>query len=168
MLFLLKFTTGRRKYTDDVASPNVQKIEQLKPVRPVVEAMQSIFSTSRKLQLLWHLPGLSTQEWHVDSIEQTRLFENPINEHPDWKELIYSVFIAFSDFKINLADYLDFDNEEIKGKQLVEVKRGSLLVITGHTAHAGNGEDATVFRTSTIQGETNQVCKICCNVILIG
>ena len=168
MLFLLKFTTDKRKYTDDLDFPMAQQIKELQPVRPVVEAIQSIFGTPRHLQLLWHLPGLTKQEWHVDSIEQTRLFEKPMEQVPDWKDLIYSVFFAFSDYKINLSDFLDFDNEEIKGEKLVEVKRGSLLIITGHTAHAGNGADNTVFRSSTIKGETKQVHKICCIVILIG
>lgn len=124
---------------------------------PVVTAIKSIFKTKRELQLLMHLPGLETQAWHVDSIEQAEHFAKPFKDIPtDFKNIIYSVFIAFSNFKINLSKFLDFDKEEIVGKQLVEVKRGSILVITGHTAHAGNCEDASVFR-ATSTDPTNQV-----------
>jgi hypothetical protein len=152
---------GTRKYTVDTQCDLLNEkspiANELAPIRPIVDAMKTIFDTPRGLQALWHLPKMEKQQWHVDSIEQAEKFKvkDPIIP-TSWKELIYSVFIAFSDYKIHLSDYIDYKNELLVGKTLVLVPKGSLLVITGHTAHAGNEADSTVYRKCSI-GKHNMV-----------
>jgi hypothetical protein len=146
---------GTRKYTVDTQCDLLNEksslAHELAPIRPIVDALKTIFDTPRGLQALWHLPLMEKQNWHVDSIEQAETFRVKDPKIPtSWKELIYSVFIAFSDYKILLSDYADYKNELLVGKKLVTVPKGSLLVITGHTAHAGNEADNTVYRKCSI------------------
>ena len=146
---------GSRKYTVDSECDLLNEkgalFNELAPIRPIIDAMKTIFGTPRGLQVLWHLPLMEKQQWHVDSIEQAEKFRDKDPKIPtSWKELIYSVFIAFSDYKILLSDYIDYEHELLVGKKLVLVPKGSLLVITGHTAHAGNEADNTVYRKCSI------------------